>query len=148
MKKHGFTISPDRLKGFTLPVTEFGRSRNDYCFIHHDNFYKTDKVNIGVILSPSTRAVSSYDMEIGSTATGVIEFKNSGYSIDQTVAEMLRIAGDIALMVLTDRKQLNQIFISAIAANYSTGKAKLVKMELDCIEETSIVNQSIETIPL
>ena len=53
--------------------------------------------NIGVILSPSTRAVSSYDMEIGSTATGVIEFKNSGYSIDQTVAEMLRIAGDIGI---------------------------------------------------
>ena len=60
---------------------------------------------------------------------------------------MLRIAGDISLLVLTDRKQLNQILISGIAADYSTGKAGLVKMELDCIEETAIVKQSIETIP-
>ena len=74
VKKYGFTIAPDRLKGFTLPVTEFGRSRNDHCFIHYDSFYKRDKVNIGVILSPSTRAVSSYDIETGSTAAGIIEF--------------------------------------------------------------------------
>ena len=60
---------------------------------------------------------------------------------------MLRIPGDISLLVLIDRKQLNQIFISGVAADYSTGEARLVKMELDCIEETSIVNQSIETIP-
>ena len=55
---------------------------------------------------------------MGSAAAGVIEFKNVGY---YTVAEMIRISGDIALLVLTGNKQLSEIMICGISADYKSG---------------------------
>ena len=60
---------------------------------------------------------------------------------------MIRIADDVALLVLTDNKQLHQITTSGIAADYSSGDVMLITMELDCLEETSLIKQSIDTIP-
>ena len=147
VKKHGYTMDMNSLKSFTLPVTEYARSRNDHCLIHYDHYYKTEKVNFGVIISPTSGSAANVDIEIGNTAAGVIEFKNDGYSVDQTTAEMIRIAGDVALLVLTENKQLHQIMICGVAADYKSGGAMLIKMELDCVEETLQIKQSIDTIP-
>ena len=147
VKKHGYTLGMNSLKCFTLAVTEYARSRNDHCVIHYDHYYKTEKVNVGVIISPTSGSTANVDIEMGNAAAGAIEFKNDGYSVDQTVAEMIRIAGDVALLVLTENKQLHQIMICGVAADYKSGDAMLIKMELDCVEETLQIKQSIDTIP-
>ena len=95
LEKYGYTIGLNSLKTFSLPVTEYGRSRNDHCIIHYDHYYKREKVNIGVIMSMTDCSTTISDTEVGSAAAGIIEFKNTGYSIDQTAAEMIRIAGDV-----------------------------------------------------
>ena len=46
---HGFTIGPKRLEGFTLPVTEFGTSRNDHCIIHQ-NYYATEDLKCVIVV--------------------------------------------------------------------------------------------------
>ena len=43
VEKHGYTIGLNNLKTFSLPVTEFARSKNDHCLIHYDHYYKTLK---------------------------------------------------------------------------------------------------------
>ena len=106
VKKHGFTMGTNSLKSFTLPVTEYSISRTDHSLIHYDHYYKTEKVNVGVIISASGNAKRS-DVEIGSGAVGIVEFKNYGYSVDQTAAE-IRIESDVPLLVLIDNKQLHQ----------------------------------------
>ena len=86
-------------------------------------------------------------MEEGNASAGVIEFKNKDYYVDQTIAEMLRIAGDVSLLVLADRKQLLHLHIIGLAANYKTGTVKIIKMEIDCIGETSIIKEVNEVVP-
>lgn len=54
VKKHGFTMGMNSLKSFTLPVTEYARSKNDHCLTHYDYHYKTEKINVGVIISASS----------------------------------------------------------------------------------------------
>ena len=139
---HGFTIGPKRLEGFTLPVTEFGTSRNDHCIIHQ-NYYATEDLKC-VIVVPTGQ---SYYNEEGDAAAGVVEFKNDAYAVDQAIAEMLRTAGDLLLAVLADKKQIRCITIAGLAANYDTGKAKLLKLIINCAEETSEVKQSQEVVP-
>ena len=80
-------------------------------------------------------------MEVGNAI--LQGFKNDGYSI----VEMLRIAGDVSLLVLADRKQLHKLCIVGIATDYKTSKAKMIKMDIDCLEETLIIKQSTEGIP-
>ena len=70
------------------------------------------------IMSITDGSTTKSDIEVGNAAAGVIEFKNSGYSVDQTTAEMIRIAGDVTLLVLMDNKQLSEIVISGISADY------------------------------
>ena len=81
------------------------------------------------------------------TAAGIIEFKNVGYSIDQTAAEMLWIAGDVALLVLMDNKQLCEIMVVGLSADYKTADAMLMKMQINCLEESFLVKQSCDTMP-
>ena len=76
LEKYGYTIGLNNLKTFSLPVTEYGRSKNDHCIIHYDHYYKREKVNISVIMSMTDL------YQVGSAATGIIEFKNTGYSIE------------------------------------------------------------------
>lgn len=96
IKKYGFIIATSKIKGFSIPVTEFGGSKNDHCLIHENSFYKMEKIACGVVLS-ANHDVQRYEVEEGNAIGGVIEMKNDGFAIDQTVAEMLRTAGDIAL---------------------------------------------------
>ena len=51
VETHGFGISANKLKGFTLPITEFGCSRNDHCLIHYDTFFKMEKLRYGIVLT-------------------------------------------------------------------------------------------------
>ena len=63
------------------------------------------------------------------------------------LGQMLRIAGDVSLLVLADRKQLLHLHIIGLAANYRIGTAKIIKMEIDCVGETSIIKEVNEIIP-
>ena len=140
LKPHGFTIGPKRLEGFTVPVTEFGTSRNDHCIIHQ-NYYATENLKC-VIVVPTGQ---SYYNEERDAAAGVVEFKNDAYAVDQAIAEMLQTAGDLLLAVLADKKC---IMFAGLAVNYyDTGKAKLLKLIINCAEETSEVKQSQEVVP-
>ena len=62
----------------------------------------------------------SYYNEERNTATGVVEFKNDSYAVDQAIKEMIRTAGDLLLAVLADKKQIRCITVAGLAANYST----------------------------
>ena len=55
---------------------------------------------------------------------------------------MLRTAGDILLAVLADKKLIRCVTIVGLAASYKTDDAKLVRLTLDCIDETAEVVQS------
>ena len=140
---HGFSIGLNRLEGFTLPVTEFGRSRNDHCIIHHQRYYKMENLRCAIVI-PS---VHSYQIEEGNATAGVVEFKNDAHAVDQAIAEMLRTAGDILLAVLADKRLIRSVTIVGLAASYKTADAKLVKLGLNCIDETAEVVQSRESIP-
>lgn len=45
IEEHGFGVTTNKLKGFTLPITEFVRSRNDHCLAEarKDNITSTIK---------------------------------------------------------------------------------------------------------
>ena len=109
----------------------------------HQNYYATEDLKC-VIVVPTGQ---SYYSEDGNAAAGVVEFKNDMYSVDQAIAEMIRTAGDLLLAVLADKKQIRCITIAGLAANYGTGQAKLVKLVINCVEETSEVKQSQEVVP-
>ena len=131
-----------------MPVTEYGKSRNDHCFIHEDNFYRMEKIRCGVVVSVSSGDGESYNVKEGNAAAGVVEFKNNSYAIDETIAEMIKTAGDLALSVLASKKQILTIIITGIAANYKTQEAKLIKITVSLVEETSKIVQSREVISL
>ena len=52
---------------------------------------------------------------MGNASAGVVEFKNDAHAIDQTIAEMLRTAGDVGVLVLTDKKHLHKVTIFGLA---------------------------------
>ena len=60
---------------------------------------------------------------------------------------MLRTAGDMLLAVLADKKLIRCVTFLGLAASYKTGHAKLVKLILNCIDETAEIVQSRESIP-
>ena len=95
-----------------------------------------------VVVSVSSGDGTSYNIEEGNAAAGVVEFKNNSFAIDQTIAEMIKTAGNLALSVLASKKQLNTIIIIGIAANYKTQEAKLIKITVNLVEETSEIVQS------
>ena len=103
MKPYGYDVGINRIEGFSLPVTEFGRSRNDHCLIHHQKYYKMEELKCGIII-PSGEA---YNEEEGNAAAGVVEFKTDHYGVNQAIAEMLKTARDVMLAVLADKKQIN-----------------------------------------
>ena len=144
VEAHGYGIVANRLKGFTLPITEFGRSRNDHCLIHYESFFKMEKLSCGVVVAAGLS--TQFDMEEGNVAAGVVKFKNDDFGIDQCIAEMLRTSGDLVLHVLSDKKQILLITIIGLAVNYKTGNAKMIEMEIDLIEETSVVKQVREAL--
>ena len=146
--KHGFIVGLAKLEGFSMAVTEYGKSRNDHCFIHEANFYKMEKIKCGVVVCVSSGDHATYNVEEGNAAAGVVEFKNSSFAIDHTIAKMIKTAGDLALSVLASKKQINTIFITGIAANYKAQEAKLIKVTVNLIEETSEIVQSRDVMPL
>ena len=58
VRPHGFSMGINRIEGFTLPVTEFGRSRNDHCVIHNQRYYKMEELKCGIII-PSGQSYCS-----------------------------------------------------------------------------------------
>ena len=48
-------------------------------------------------------------------------------------------------MFLVDNKQLSEIMIFGISADYQTSDAMLIKMQINCQEETFSVRQSNDT---
>ena len=96
------------------------------------------------IIIPSGEA---YNEEEGNAAAGVVEFKNDHYGVNQAIAEMVKTAGDVMLAVLADKKQINQIMIAGLAANYRTTDAKLVRLTLSCTDASLQVIQSTEPLP-
>ena len=96
-----------------------------------------EKLSCGVDVAAGVS--TQYDMEEGNVAAGVVELKNYDFGIDQCIAEMLRTSGDLVLHLLSDKKQILLITIIGLAVNYKTGKAKMIEMEIDLIEETSMV---------
>ena len=143
IQPYGFSVGLNRLEGFTLPITEFGRSRNDHCIIHNQRYYKMENLKCAIIIL----SVHSYQIEEGNASAGIVEFKNEAHAVDQAIAEMLRTAGDVLLAVLADKKLIRCVTIVGLAASYKTGDAKLVRLTLDCINETAEVVQSRESIP-
>ena len=143
VRPHGFNVELNRIEGFTLPVTEFGRSRNDHCIIHNQRYYKMEDFKCGIII-PSGH---SYSEEEGNAAAGIVEFKKDHFGVDQAIAEMLKLAGDVVLAVLADKKQISNVMIFGLAASYKKSDAKLVKLTLSWTDETSEVIQSIESLP-
>lgn len=105
-----------------------------------------EKIACGVVLS-ANHDVQRYEVEEGNAIGGVIEMKNDGFAIDQTVAEMLRTAGDIALHVLSDRKQLKEVVMIGLAANYKNNSAMVLRLDMNCIDEITNLKQSHESIP-
>jgi len=61
---------------------------------------------------------------------GVVECKNEDYAIDQTIAEMIRTMGDVALSALAARDHIDEILVAGFAVNYATNKGKYVKLNV------------------
>lgn len=107
IERHVYGIASNNLKG------KLGRSKNDHCLIHHEKYFKMEKVKCGIVLTCDSS--TQYDMQEGNKAA------------------------DLSLHVPADRKQISQLCIIGLAANYKDGLAKSIRMEIDYLDETSIV---------
>lgn len=148
--------------GFKTPYSPVGRSLNDICFRSKYNYCeKTNEVRLGYI---STRFDPLSDIEIDMDdvefqdlqsmrddyclAAGVLECKDSSYAIYQTIAEMIRYAGDLLADTLLKGCFVNTISVFGLALNYDTLSAKLVHLQVDFENGTSKALVSDSTVPL
>ena len=143
---HGFTLGLNHLEGFRLPVTEYGRSRNDHCVIHK-HFFNTQTLKLGMVVPGASSSDSCYQaIQSGNATAGVLEFKNDVYAIDQTIAEMIKTLGDCTLAVLAEGYHVNEVIIAGLSVNYSTAKAKYLKLSVNFVEATSHVIVSTDSV--
>ena len=81
-------------------------------------------------------------------AAGILECKNDAHAIHQTIAEMIRYAGDLLADTLLKGCFVNTISVYGLALRYDTLSAKLVHLEVDFQNGTSKAFVSDNTVPL
>ena len=74
-------------KGQTF--NSYSRSKQDLCIQHNAKFFKKDEVVTGMISSNSFTLMEASVVIEGDLLTGVVEFKKSQFSRDQTLANAL-----------------------------------------------------------
>ena len=142
---------------FPNPVT------NDICLRSHNNYCKDIKqAKFGYI---STGNVSTNDdnMELDvindelvnldiqddfSLAAGVFECKMDYYSVHQTIAEMIRCAGELLADALIRGYPINIINIFGLALYYNSASAKLVHVTVDFHKGVGKAFVSDDTLPI
>ena len=68
------------------------------------------------------------------------------YAIDQTIAEMIKTLGDCTLVMLAGGYHVNEVIIAGLSVNYSTAKAKYVKLSVNFVVATSQVIVSTDSV--
>lgn len=131
----------------SIAVTEFGKFHNDLCVIH-EHFHMLKRLKLGMVIG-STTTHGHYEVT-GSgvkAAAGLLECKNDGYAIDLTIAEMIKTMGDVALSVLANLQNIDEVLIAGFAVNYATREGKYVKMNVYFDKEFSDIVVSKDSIP-
>ena len=145
-------------KGYRKAYSAIGRSLNDICLRSKNNYCKEIKeIRCGYI-STGFNPTSEFEeeMEVANLefrddyclAAGVIECKKEKYAIHQTIAEMIRYAGDLLADALLKGHSVNIISVYGLALNYDTKSAKLVHLGINFHKETSQTFVSDATVPL
>ena len=98
----------------------YGKSRQDLC-VFHERYTTT-----AGLLS----WVDPQDEEIDAKA-GVLEHKNKGYAEQQALKEMMCVAGNLTANVLSIGKRPVNVTIYGMAADYTTKKGKVLRLEVD-----------------
>jgi len=109
----------------SISVTEFGESRNDLWIIHQQS--QAPRRMKLVVVAPKSYEVRENDITV---TAGVVECKNEDYAIDQTIAEMNRTMGYVALSALATCDHIDEILVAGFAVNYATNKGKYVKLNV------------------
>ena len=84
----------------------YSRSKQDLCIQHNVKCFKKDEVVTGMISSNSFTLMEASVVDEGDLLTGVVEFKKSQFSKDQTLAEMLCTVTDCCVDQLKNAKQI------------------------------------------
>jgi len=142
LKQHGFDIGLNKLEGMDLPVTKFGRSRNDHCIIHK-NFYMAQRMKFGYIAGTNNYAITQTSV---SAAADVVECKSDTYAIEQ-IAEMIRTMGSAALPSFSKDNHIHVILIAGLAVNYSTRESKYIRLTVNFNKGQSHIQVSKDNVP-
>lgn len=124
--KHGFDVATSQLKGFTLQQN-------------------LEDLGMIIALFSVTNTLKGKGSALESFYHPVVVY----HMIWKWVMLLQRLLNSKMMAIVLIRqvpKQLHQLCIVGIAADYKTSKAKMIKMDIDCLEETSIIKQSNEAI--
>lgn len=129
--KIGHIALPD---GYKHPYSIYGRSKNDLCIIHKQNYTSAGVINLEDKISEDDE-----EEELDSHEIGYEEFKNPNtYATQQTIKEMMRASGDLTAKVLIEGKEVDVVIIYGLAASHTTKFAKLLQLKIDFNENTAV----------
>lgn len=129
---------PEAYKHNNTAYSTYGRSLNDLCIMHKENYniaLHKESYNISCVTFSSDDTGDDDDdlddAHVSYGRSGTVEFKLKEYAIQQTIKEMLRNAGDLTAKILMEGRIVQEITIYGMAACYNTGLGKLLKLIID-----------------
>ena len=102
----------------------------------------------GMISSNSFTLMEASVVYEGDLLTGVVEFKKSQFSKDQTLAEMLCTMTDCCVDQLKNAKQIKKAIVYGLAVDYTAKKAQVFKLTLDFMKKCSDIKMLREELTL
>ena len=140
-------------EGYKKPYTLVGRSLNDLCI--HSYSKRTEVLKLGLVFTGIDH--NTHDEEVDSEmedlhdhslAAGVIECKRKHHEIYQTIAEMIRCAGDLVAESLIRGQLVRKTDIFGLGLNYDTQTAKLIDLSIDFDKDSGTTLVSDKVLPL